>query len=37
MSDRMSPIRPRPNSRVTSRQIGQLMGSRASMSSSKRP
>ncbi len=25
------------NSRVTSRQIGQFMGSRASMSSSKRP
>jgi hypothetical protein len=25
------------NSRVTSRQIGQLIGSRASMSSSKRP
>ena len=29
--------RPRPNSRVTSRQIAQSIGSRASMSSSKRP
>jgi plasmid maintenance system killer protein len=28
---------PRPDSRVTSRQIGQSMGRRASMSSSKRP
>jgi hypothetical protein len=32
-----TPSGPRPNSRVTSRQIGQLMGRRASMSSSKRP
>jgi hypothetical protein len=29
--------RPRPNSRVTSRQIAQSIGSRASMSRSKRP
>jgi hypothetical protein len=28
---------PRPNSRVTSRQIAQSIGSRASMSRSKRP